>query len=240
MCGGNLTSEQASTAIHRGIHCIQATEVAGSNPTLAMKIHLKPLEEQTIVITGASSGIGLVTARMAARNGAAVVLAARSGDSLQQLENEILQAGGEAAHVVADVSKVEDVAKIAEVAKENFGGFDTWVNNAGVSIYGKIEEIPIEDMRRLFDTNFWGLVYGSLEAAKHLRKFGGAIIQIGSEVGDRAIPLQGIYSASKHAVKGFTDAFRMELEKEGAPISVTLIKPAAIDTPYPHHREELP
>jgi short-subunit dehydrogenase len=109
------------------------------------------------------------------------------------------------------------------------------VNNAGISIYGRIEDVSLEDMRRLFDTNFWGLIHGSLEAAKHLRNRGGAIIQIGSEVGERAIPLQGIYSASKHAVKGFTDAFRMELEKDGAPISVTLVKPAAIDTPYTHH-----
>jgi short-subunit dehydrogenase len=200
-----------------------------------MKTKLKPLDEQTIVITGASSGIGLVTARMAARQGANVVLAARSGDALWRLEQEINEAGGQAAHVVADVSRVEDVAQIARVAIERFGGFDTWVNNAGISIYGRIEDVSLEDMRRLFDTNFWGLIHGSLEAAKHLRNRGGAIIQIGSEVGERAIPLQGIYSASKHAVKGFTDAFRMELEKDGAPISVTLVKPAAIDTPYTHH-----
>lgn len=202
---------------------------------IAMKPKLKPLDRQTIVITGASSGIGLVTARLAARQGACVVLAARSGDALRKLEAEIESEGGRAAHVVADVSRPEDVELISRVAISQFGGFDTWVNNAGVSIYGRIEDVSIEDMRRLFDTNFWGLIYGSLEAARHLKGRGGAIIQIGSEVGERAVPLQGIYSASKHAVKGFTDAFRMELEKEGAPISVTLIKPAAIDTPYTHH-----
>jgi short-subunit dehydrogenase len=200
-----------------------------------MKIKLKPLKEQVVVITGASSGIGLVTARLAAKRGAAVVLAARSSEALQKLEEEIVQACGRAAHVVADVSRPEDVARIARVAQERFGGFDTWVNNAGVSIYGRIDEVPVEDMRRLFDTNFWGLIHGSLEAARHLEAKGGAIIQVGSVVGDRAVPLQGIYSASKHAVKGFTDAFRMELEREGAPISVTLVKPAAIDTPYAKH-----
>jgi short-subunit dehydrogenase len=200
-----------------------------------MKIKLKPLHQQTIVITGASSGIGLVTARMAAKRGACVVLAARSGEALRQLEDEIVRAGGQAAHVVADVSRQEDVAQIAQVAIERFGGFDTWVNNAGISIYGRIEDVSLEDMRRLFDTNFWGLIHGSLEAAHYLKSRGGAIIQIGSEVGERAVPLQGIYSASKYAVKGFTEALRMELEKEGAPISVTLIKPAAIDTPYTHH-----
>jgi len=102
-------------------------------------------------------------------------------------------------------------------------------------IYGKLSEVSIEDMRRVFETNFWGLVYGSLEAARHLKERGGAIINIGSTLSDRAIPMQGIYSASKHAVKGFTDALRMELESDGAPISVTLVKPGAIDTPYTEH-----
>ena len=114
-----------------------------------MKTKLKALGEQTIVITGASSGIGLVTARRAARQGANVVLAARSGDALRQLEQEINDSGGQAIHVVADVGRPEDVARIAQVAIECFGGFDTWVNNAGISIYGRIEDVSLEDMRRL-------------------------------------------------------------------------------------------
>jgi short-subunit dehydrogenase len=200
-----------------------------------MSAVLKKLNEQTIVITGASSGIGLVTARAAARRGARLVLAARSEEALRQLADEITGAGGEAIYVVADVGKEEDVRRIAETALRRFGGFDTWVNNAGVSIYGKIMDVPLEDMRQLFETNFWGVVYGSRAAARHLRGRGGALINIGSTVSDRAIPVQGIYSASKHAIKGFTDALRMELEADGAPVSVTLIKPAAIDTPYTHH-----
>jgi short-subunit dehydrogenase len=96
-------------------------------------------------------------------------------------------------------------------------------------------EVAIEDMRRLFEVNFWGMVYGCRAAVPRLRGAGGALINIGSIVSDRAIPLQGTYSASKHAIKGFTDALRMELEEENAPISVTLIKPSAIDTPYFHH-----
>jgi short-subunit dehydrogenase len=94
------------------------------------------------------------------------------------------------------------VRRIAQAAQEQFGGFDTWVNNAGVSIYGKLLKISIEDMRRLFETNFWGVVYGSLEAARNLKQRGGAIINIGSTLSERAIPMQRIYSASKHAVKG--------------------------------------
>jgi NAD(P)-dependent dehydrogenase (short-subunit alcohol dehydrogenase family) len=113
------------------------------------------------------------------------------------------------------------------------GRIDTWVNNAGVSIYGRIEEVPDADSRRLFDTNFWGVVNGSRIAAKIMKETGGgAIINVGSTLSDRAVPIQGMYSASKHAVKGFTDAFRMELESDDVPISVTLVKPAAIDTPY--------
>jgi short-subunit dehydrogenase len=197
-----------------------------------MTVKLKKLKDQVIIITGASSGIGLATARMAAKQGARLVLAARSRDALQRLTNEITQSGGRAIYVVADVGKQEDVRAIARAAQDAFGGFDTWINNAGTGMYGRLEEISIDDMRRLFETNFWGLIYGSLEAVKHLRQRGGALINIGSTVSERAVPLQGIYSASKHAVKGFTDALRMELEEEGAPVSVTLVKPGAIDTPF--------
>ena len=200
-----------------------------------MAVKLKKLRDQVIVITGASSGIGLATARMAAANGARLVLAARSSNALRDLTDEITRRGGAAMHVTADVGRQEDVREIVRAAEDRFGGFDTWVNNAAVAIYGKLLEVPVDDMRKLFETNFWGVVYGSLEAARHLRRRGGALVNIGSTLSDRALPLQGIYSASKHAVKGFTDALRMELEEERAPISVTLIKPGAIDTPYTQH-----
>lgn len=200
-----------------------------------MALRLKPLRDQTIVITGASSGIGLTTARRAARAGARVVVAARNADALQRLVNEITAEAGEAFYVIADVANPRDVDNIARAAIERFGGFDTWVNNAGVSIYGRIEDVPLEDHRRLFDTNFWGVVHGSLAAVKHLRERGGALINVGSEVSEVAVPMQGMYSASKHAVKGYTDALRVELQAEGAPVSVTLIKPAGIDTLFVPH-----
>ncbi|MBT2557653.1 SDR family oxidoreductase [Hymenobacter sp. ISL-91] len=198
-----------------------------------MKTKLKKLAEQTIVITGASSGIGLVTARQAAKAGARLVLAARSEDALRQLTQELSEQGCKAIYVVADVSKQADVKRIAREAKQKFGSFDTWVNNAGVSMYGKVADESIDDMRQVFETNFWGLVYGSLEATEHLRHRGGALINVGSVLSDVTAILQTMYSASKHAVKGFTDGLRTELEMEDAPISVTLIQPAAIDTPYP-------
>ena len=200
-----------------------------------MAIKLKPLRDQVIVITGASSGIGLATAHAAAKKGARLVLAARNGEALHHITQQINGMGGEAIFVTADVGHQQDVQHIADAALQQFGGFDTWVNNAGVSIYGRLDEVSDEDNRRLFDTNFWGTVYGSQMAAMHLRQRGGTIINLGSVASDVALPLQGMYSASKHAVKGFTDALRIELEEDGAPVSVTLIKPAGINTPYPEH-----
>ncbi len=138
------------------------------------------------------------------------------------------------AHAVANMSREEDVRRIAEVVREHFGGFDTRMNHAGVSICGELTEVPVEDMCRLFEINVWGLIYGSRGAVAHLRTHGGALIDIGV-LSDRAIPLQGIYSAGEHAVEGFTHALRMELEHAGAPVPVTLVKPATIDIPYPHH-----
>jgi short-subunit dehydrogenase len=196
---------------------------------------LKRLKDQVIVITGASSGIGLATARMAARRGARVVLSARNEADLRTVTDEIRANGGRAFAVTADVSSEADMDRLGEVALREFGAVDTWVNNAGLSIYGKLVEIPMKDKRRLFDINFWGVVNGCRTAVRFLKHRGGALINIGSEVSDRAIPLQGIYSASKHAVAGYTDALRMELEHDNYPISVTLVKPSAIDTPFPEH-----
>ena len=198
-------------------------------------LKLKKLKDQTIVITGASSGIGLATARMAARAGARVLLTSRNEQDLRRVTQEITGRGGRASFTVADVADPEAMVRVAEAAVRQFGGLDTWVNNAGVSIYGKLTEVPLEDKRRLFDTNFWGVVHGCRAAVKHLQEGGGAIINIGSIVSDRAVPLQGMYSASKHAVKGYTDALRMELEHDGLPIAVSLVKPSAIDTPYLEH-----
>lgn len=196
---------------------------------------LKKLEDQVVVITGATSGIGLATARMAAKRGAKVVVVARTEAALCSLVDELRAAGADAIYVKADVSVENDMKAVRDAACIEFGGFDTWVNNAAVSIYGKVMDVPIEDHRRLFETNYWGVVYGSLIAAEHLAEKGGAIINVGSTLSDRAIPIQGTYCASKHALKGFTDTLRMELEHDKSPISVTLIKPATINTPYPQH-----
>lgn len=197
---------------------------------------LKKLDQQVIVITGASSGIGLATAQAAAEQGAKLVLASRSDQTLEEIVQRINAEDGEAIHVVADVGDRSQVERIAKAAISRFGRIDTWINNAGVSIYGRLDEVSDEDNRRLFDTNFWGVVYGSLAALPHLKREGGALINVGSEVSEAVVPLQGMYSASKHAVKGFTDALRVEIEEvDKAPVSITLIQPTAVDTPYPEH-----
>ena len=195
----------------------------------------KPLNQQVIVITGASSGIGLTTARMAAKRGARVVMAARNTSDLEAAANEINANGVKAIAVTTDVSDPDAVDRLGQAALTAFGTIDTWVNNAGLSIYGKLDEVPLADKRKLFDINFWGVVHGCRTALKLMKESGGVIINVGSEVSDVAIPLQGIYSASKHAVKGYTDALRMELDHDDIPIAVTLIKPSAINTPYPEH-----
>ena len=197
-----------------------------------MTVKLKPLDEQVVVITGASSGIGRTTARLAAARGARVVLAARDRDALASIADEIEGAGGHAVVAPCDVADPDDVEGVAEVAQRAFGGFDTWVNNAGTSIYGRLDEVSLADLRRLMDVNFWGVVHGSRVAAARLRARGGAIVNVGSALSERAIPLQGMYCATKHAVLAFTDALRMELEAEEAPISVSLVKPASIATPF--------
>jgi NAD(P)-dependent dehydrogenase (short-subunit alcohol dehydrogenase family) len=123
------------------------------------------------------------------------------------------------------------VERIADCAMHEFGGIDSWVNNAGVGVYGRVMDVSLEDMRRQFDVIYWGTVHGRRTAEPHLKERGGALINVASALADRAIPLQGNYCAAKHAIKAFTDALRMELEDEGAPISVSLVKPGSMDTP---------
>jgi NAD(P)-dependent dehydrogenase (short-subunit alcohol dehydrogenase family) len=201
---------------------------------------LKPLSHQVIVITGASSGIGLATAREAARRGARLVLAARNEDALREVCDELQQQGHDAVYVVADVGSLPEVRRIAEAAVARFGRFDTWINNAGVTIYGKVEDVSEADAVRLFQTNFWGTFHGSRIAVEHLKRDRGALINVGSDLSEHAVPLMGLYSASKHAVLGLTDALRVELEREGAQVAVTLVRPSGIDTQIvPHAKNYL-
>lgn len=197
-----------------------------------MKPALKPLRQQTLVITGASSGIGLATARKAAAAGAAVMLVARDEAALRAAVEDIRAKGGRAEFTVADVSDEDDVSRVVDSTARLLGGFDTWVNDAGVTIYAPLAETSTADHARLFQINYWGVVYGSKAAVAHLKaRGGGALINVGSLASDIGTPNFGAYTASKHAVKGYTDSLRIELLREKAPVSVTLIKPSGIDTP---------
>lgn len=206
-----------------------------------MHIPLKPLADQIIVVTGATSGHGLSTARKAAAKGARVMLAARDEGALRSTCTDIQDQGGAADYVVVDVGSAEDVSRLASQTISRFGGIDTWINNAGVGVYATAIELDLEDHRQVFETNYWGVVHGSVAALKHFRdqNTAGSIINVGSINGDMGTPLLSSYNASKHAVKGFTDSLRIEVIEAGWPVSVTLIKPSAIGTPFPEHGRNL-
>ncbi|MBE7219482.1 MAG: SDR family NAD(P)-dependent oxidoreductase [Caulobacteraceae bacterium] len=194
----------------------------------------KPLARQSIVVTGASSGIGLATARKAAKAGAAVLLVARDETALKAAADEIRRAGGRAEVCPADVSSEDEVNRVVDAAAHLLGGFDTWVNDAGVGLYGDLQDLPTDEHRRMFDVNYWSQVYGSKAAVRYWKAHArmGALINVGSVLSDVPVPVLGAYAASKHAVRGFTHSLRLELARDKTPISVTLIKPASIATPF--------
>ncbi|MBD0265234.1 MAG: SDR family NAD(P)-dependent oxidoreductase, partial [Tolypothrix sp. Co-bin9] len=195
-------------------------------------MQLKPINQQVVVVVGASSGIGRNAALQFASRGAKVVVAARSQPGLESLVEEIRGLGGEATAVVADVAVFEQVKAIADKAVEQYGRLDTWVHNAAVEIYAAFEVTTPEEFKRLIDVNLMGQVHGAMVALPHLKREGrGALIHVTSVEAKRSLPLQTAYAASKHAVNGFLEALRVELMHEKLAISVTEIMPAGINTP---------
>jgi short-subunit dehydrogenase len=191
-----------------------------------------PLADQVVVITGASNGIGRETASSLAARGAAVVAAARNRTALETLCADIIAKGGRVEAIVADVADPDQVTVIGERAVSRFGRIDTWINNAAVSIYATVEQLEPEEMRRLIEVNLLGVMYGSRVAVRLMRPQGrGTIINVGSALSDRAVPLQSAYVASKHGIAGFTEALRLELQHEKTGIDVVLIQPSSINTP---------
>ncbi len=191
----------------------------------------RAIEGQVMVITGASSGIGLATARAAAARGAKVALAARNARDLERAAEDIVRAGGDAVAVPTDVSVFEQVEHLAVRTLAAWGRIDTWVNNAAVSAYAPFVDQPLQDFERVLQVNFLGQVYGAKAALPHLERTDGALVCVGSTLSDRGVPLQGAYCAAKHALKGWLDTLRVELEQQGSRVRVSLIKPSSINTP---------
>lgn len=194
------------------------------------------IHDQVVVITGASSGMGREMAHKFAAKGASVVLAARNEGALEMVALEIRQNGGTAHVVPTDVSSWEQVDSLAQEAMSVFGQINTWINDAGVSIYATVEDTDPEEFEQLIHINLLGVIYGSKAALSRMRAQGfGTIINFGSVLSDRAVPLQSAYIASKFGVKGFTEALRLEVMRERLPINVTLVLPAGVNTPFFTH-----
>jgi NAD(P)-dependent dehydrogenase (short-subunit alcohol dehydrogenase family) len=192
---------------------------------------MRPVSEQVMVVVGASSGIGRLTALLAAQRGARVVLAARNRSDLERAVEEIRRDGGEALAVPTDVTDPAQVEALAGRAVAEYGRIDSWVTTAAVSLYGTFRQVPLEEFRRVMEVNFMGQVHCARAALPHLERTAGALVCVGSALSDRGIPLQGAYCASKHALKGWLESLRVELWKEGSPVRLTLVKPSSINTP---------
>jgi NAD(P)-dependent dehydrogenase (short-subunit alcohol dehydrogenase family) len=194
----------------------------------------RPLKNQVVVITGASSGIGRATALELARRGARVAVAARDGEALDALARslDMNQGGGVALAVTTDVTDFESVRRLAHWTRERFGRIDTWINNAAESLYATVEDTTPDEYRRLFEVNFLGMVHGVLAALPIFREQGGGhLVHVGSALSYRGVPYQAAYSATKHALKALTEVLRVELKSTLPDAAVSLVLPGSIDTP---------
>ena len=201
----------------------------------------RPLTQQVVVVTGASSGIGRETVLQLAQRGARITAIARGREALDTVAGEVTRLGSEIHTVVGDVADWPTVERAAAETVDRFGRIDTWVNNAAVSVYGTIDELSVEEIQRVTEVNYLGVVHGVKAALPRLRAAGGGtIVNVGSALSERAVPLQAAYSATKHAIKGFTEALRVEMEREGSGINVVLIEPSSMNTPlFDHARSKM-
>ncbi len=196
-------------------------------------MNLKPINQQVVVLVGASSGIGRDAALQFAKRGAKVVVSARSKEGLATLVEEIYQQGGEAIAIPCDVADYNQVKDLADKAVDRFGRIDTWVHLAAISVFATFDRVTPEEFKRVVDVTMMGQVYGAMVALPYLRQAGGgSLIHITSEEARRSLPYQSAYSAAKHGVMGMIDAMRIELKHQGYPINVANIMPGVINTPF--------
>lgn len=204
------------------------------------RVRRPPLDAQVVVVTGGSRGIGREAAFGFARAGACVVLLARGEQALTDTVEEIAAEGGDVRGVVCDVSDRRAVQDAVDQITHAFGRIDTWVGNAGVLLYAPVADTTPEELRRVLDVNVVGQLNGLQAALPVLRHSRGTIIVVSSAEAVAAMPLHGAYAASKHAVEGAVDALRRELRAERAPVTITVVRPAVIDTPiYRHARSRM-
>jgi short-subunit dehydrogenase len=189
-------------------------------------------EPQVVVVTGASAGIGRATVRALASRGARIGLIARGIDGLEAAKREGEELGGTALVIPTDVADAEAVEAAAQRVEEELGPIDVWINNAMVSVFSPVKEMKAEEYRRVTDVTYLGYVYGTLAALKRmLPRDRGVIVQVGSALAYRGIPLQSAYCAAKHAIQGFCDSLRSELIHDGSHVRVTMVQMPAMNTP---------
>ena len=191
----------------------------------------KPLSQQVIVVTGASSGLGRAIARLAGERGAKVVVTGRNEEALGNCVAEIERAGSEALAVPADCTEQDQVDRVVAQAVERFGRIDTYVANAIVTVYAEAERLLPEELRRVIDVNFFGVVYGYWAALPHLRESKGTFLHVSSALAYRGIPLQAAYCSSKAGLRAFFESARVEEQKAGTGVAISLVLPGAINTP---------
>ena len=190
---------------------------------------MESLRNKTVLITGGSSGIGKATALRLAHHGAQVALVARNRESLEQVRAEIVQAGGAALAVPADVTDAEQVRHAVEATVSHFGKLDILICSAGLSMRTYFEGSQLEAMERVMCVNFFGTLYATHFALPHVKKTKGSLVAISSATGKRGIPSYAIYGASKFAIQGLYEALHLELARDG--VHVGVVSPAFVDTP---------
>jgi NAD(P)-dependent dehydrogenase (short-subunit alcohol dehydrogenase family) len=189
-------------------------------------------EPEVVVITGASAGVGRATARAFAREGAYIGLLARGRDGLEGARREVEELGGRALVLPIDVVDSDAVERAAAAVERELGPIDIWINNAMVSVFSPVKEMRPEEYQRVTEVTYLGVVYGTLAALKRmLPRDRGVIVQVGSALAYRGIPLQSAYCAAKHAIQGFNDSLRSELIHDKSRVRVTMVQLPAMNTP---------